>query len=133
MSELEPGDPLWKLLGHAGRVEPSAFFVRQVAREVGGLAHRPTLWESFRKLLAPRPRIVWAGLGTACAAFALVFSYRAAAPSPADLAQSSPPSEIRSEAFDPASEMVAVEYLGQLMAVADPGQLDDDALADLFF
>ena len=36
-------------------------------------------------------------------------------------------------AFDPASELEEVEYLGQLMAVADPGMLTDEALADLFF
>jgi hypothetical protein len=42
-------------------------------------------------------------------------------------------SEEPTEAFDPASEIANVEYLGQLMAVADPGQLDDAALADLFF
>ena len=32
-----------------------------------------------------------------------------------------------------AGEIEAVEYLGQLMAVVDPGQLSDDALADLLF
>jgi hypothetical protein len=42
-------------------------------------------------------------------------------------------SEDQSVAFDPASEMAAIEYLGQLMAVADPGQLDDASLAELFF
>jgi hypothetical protein len=41
--------------------------------------------------------------------------------------------EESAEVFDPASELAAVEYLGQLMAVADPGQLDDEVLADLFF
>lgn len=34
---------------------------------------------------------------------------------------------------DPASEMVAVAYLGQLMTVSDPGQLDEESLSDLFF
>ena len=29
--------------------------------------------------------------------------------------------------------MAAIEYLGQLMAVADPGLLDDASLAELFF
>ena len=37
------------------------------------------------------------------------------------------------DVFDPASEMADLEYLGQLMAVTDPGQLDDRALSDLFF
>lgn len=35
--------------------------------------------------------------------------------------------------FDPAMEMSEVEYLGQLVVVNDPGQLTDQALADLLF
>ncbi len=128
MSDLEPNDALWNLLGRGRTVEPSAFFARNVVREVRAVQARPSAWDRLRRLLAsPRGLIASAG-----GAFALLLLLQVSAPS--GPGTSSPlPTETSSETFDPASELAAVEYLGQLMAVADPGQLDDAALGDLFF
>lgn len=131
MSDLEPNDPLWKLLGNASPVEPSPFFARNVVREARLLGDAPKGWlERVRRLLEAH-RTLWVTSAGALAAVAL------AAPALVDAVRNdSIPLSLNEEsveAFDPASEMAAVEYLGQLMAVADPGQLDDEALADLFF
>lgn len=52
---------------------------------------------------------------------------------PSELAAIGEPVGTGSGDFDPASELEAVEYLGQLMAVADPGDLSDEAIEDLLF
>lgn len=132
MSDLEPNDPVWKLLGHASKVEPSPFFARNVVREARHLAEAPSGWWSRVFALLGAHRAAWVTTAGALAAVALsapllVESFRTEATVPLSMGEES------LEAFDPASEMAAVEYLGQLMAVADPGQLDDEALADLFF
>ncbi|HRQ87801.1 MAG TPA: hypothetical protein PLA50_03325 [Bacteroidia bacterium] len=130
MNEDPSHDPLWKLLGHASKTEVSPYFARRVLREVRAAANEPVgLWDRLRAFLAPRR------LGASFAA-ALVVAGLVSIPllrnSESDASRLLSAEE-RSESFDPASEMAAVEYLGQLMAVADPGQLDDSALADLFF
>ncbi len=132
MSDPEPNDPLWKLLGNASSVEPSPFFARNVVREVRRRADEPAGWFARVRRLMEAHRTVWvtsagALAAVALAAPALVETVRNEVALPLSLNEES------TEAFDPASEMAAVEYLGQLMAVADPGQLDDEALADLFF
>jgi hypothetical protein len=132
MNGLEPGDPLWKLLGHASKAEPSAFFAAKVAREARRLGDAPEGWlVRLRALLAPRPVLATVGTFAAAAVLALlslpsVSPWGRGTASQATLAEGA-------ESFDPASELAAVEYLGQLMAVADPGQLEDYVLADLFF
>lgn len=132
MSDLEPGDPLWKLLGRASKVEPSPFFARNAVREARRLDVAPAGWWGRLLRTAGAHRAIWATSAGALAAVAL------AAPALLDSLRNETPlplstGEESAEAFDPASEMAAVEYLGQLMAVADPGQLDDEALSDLFF
>jgi len=131
MSDLEPNDPVWKVLGHAKPVEPSPFFARNVVREARLLADETAgLWSRITSFVSI-PRAVFATAGTALVALTLVLL------SPNGEETVNGPSlsmnEDSAEAFDPASEIANVEYLGQLMAVADPGQLDDAALADLFF
>jgi len=132
MNEQEPLDPrdsLWKLLGAARKVEPSPYFVRRVLREARQPGASGGWLAGWLHLLLFR-RGLAAALACALAVAAVVFLApgRFAPLAKAPLAPQASP-----EVFDPASEMAAVEYLGQLMAVADPGQLDDDALADLFF
>ncbi len=123
MDPYDPRDPVWKLLGHASRVESSAFFTRNVAREARLLAEAP---RGLRRFF-PAPRLAFAAVACALVAVAALLLLDAGSGG----SPSSPLSGV--EAFDPASEMAAVEYLGQLMAVADPGQLDDDSLAELLF
>jgi hypothetical protein len=131
MSDLEPNDPVWNVLGQAKEVEPSSFFARNVVREARRLeGDRAGLWSRVTTLFSGS-RAIFATAACAVVAMALVFV------APRDEATGSgfplSTNEDSAEAFDPASEIANVEYLGQLMAVADPGQLDDAALADLFF
>ena len=135
MNQEEQEDRVWDLLTHAKAVEPSPLFVRQVLREVRQLEESPSglrgLLSQIQSLFVQRPLVMGA---TACAALALILvpllnrDVFFDAPSPIFTL-----SEDSSNAFDPALEMAAIEYLGQLMSVADPGQLDDDSLAELFF
>jgi hypothetical protein len=134
MNHQEPTDPAWELLKKARKVEPSLFFVRNVVREVRMLPTIPVgIWGRVRAAFRQR------GFLTASAACAVVtislvlFMNRDQSVANSTSAPVAINLEDQSNAFDPASEMAAVEYLGQLMAVADPGQLDETALADLFF
>lgn len=132
MSDLEPNDPVWNLLGHAKTVEPSPFFARNVVRRARLLAGSPAGWTSRLAALLAGPRTIYTTAAVAAIAIAIVvFSPRGGEEAASRSAFAT--NEEFAEAFDPASEIAGVEYLGQLMAVADPGQLDDAALADLFF
>jgi hypothetical protein len=131
MSDLEPNDPVWNVLGHAKQVEPSPFFARNVVREARHLAEMPAGFRGRMASFLSIPRAVFATAGLALLAVTLVLL--APHGQEATNGPSLSTNEDNAEAFDPASEIANVEYLGQLMAVADPGQLDDAALADLFF
>jgi hypothetical protein len=131
MSDLEPNDPVWNVLGRAKKVEPSPFFARNVVREARRLeGDRPGLLNQFTQLFSG-PRAIFATVACALVAMALLFVSQRDEATIHGFPLST--NEDSAEAFDPASEIANVEYLGQLMAVADPGQLDDAALADLFF
>ncbi len=134
MSDPESDASLWKLLGQASRTEPSPGFVREVVREARSSAPAgPSLRERLQGLCLSFRRPLLAGGALALLAIAVVPLYRNNTPGEADrFLHSFLQTETHHEAFDPASEMAAIEYLGQLMAVADPGLLDDDALAALF-
>ncbi len=135
MNQEEKEDHAWDLLKHAKPVEPTAFFVRNVLREVRGIETSPAGVRGWfyraRSLFAQRGLLAGA---TACAALALILVPLLNRGVSLDETTSTLTlSDNQSAAFDPASEMAAIEYLGQLMAVADPGQLDDASLAELFF
>ncbi len=136
MSDPESDSPLWKLLGQASQAGPSPYFVRRVVREAkAASAAPPSLRERLRHFLSRIRRPLLASAAIALLAVAGAALLRPGAPTEADRAHHAflqPEAASDSDVFDPASEMAAVEYLGQLMAVADPGQLDDDALAALF-
>ncbi|MCB1202665.1 MAG: hypothetical protein KDN18_00280 [Verrucomicrobiae bacterium] len=134
MSELEPEDSVWKLLDHASKVEPSPYFARRVVREARSL-QRPS--EGFFGYLLGNLRrhraLVATGAGAfAAIAFLFLSGQGGSGPEGAEGFMGSLTAEVY-DVFDPASEMADLEYLGQLMAVTDPGQLDDRALSDLFF
>lgn len=134
MEPQEQNDPVWKLLSHAQKSEPTPFFARNVIREIRLLeSSQNRFWNRLSQWLSSRALIV----GTAaCAALAVTLIVLSESPNPigedSGLAHA-PVLEGSAETFDPASEMASIEYLGQLMAVADPGQLNDAALADLFY
>ncbi|MBP6600763.1 MAG: hypothetical protein KA250_03095 [Verrucomicrobiales bacterium] len=147
-NDMETGDPVWELLTKAKTVEPSPFFARNVLRELRrceaestgvfdrlrhGLRHGLRQFAGFLRY----PRLLLAtGTAGVVAALALTL-FLSTNSNHTDSGKSIPALLVslddHSNAFDPAAEMAAVEYLGQLMAVADPGQLDDSSLADLFF
>ncbi|MEX2579621.1 MAG: hypothetical protein WD342_11240 [Verrucomicrobiales bacterium] len=130
MDHQEKNDPVWELLDHAPRVEPSPFFARNVVRAVRLNSFRQrSLRERIRSLLTSRLTVLGSMAAAVVAVSAVMLADRPEAPTAPEPAL--PIGE--SVAFDPASELEAVEYLGELMAVADPGQLSDEALADLFF
>lgn len=130
-------DPVWKLLSSARRVEPGPFFSRNVVREVRALQDsgqdRGGILEAVRAFFSQPLLPVAAGAAAAVAILAVVFASTGPAPVP-DVAEFSPNSvdEIPVAVFNPAEEIENIEYLGELMAVADPADLDDAALADLY-
>jgi len=132
MENQEKNDPIWELLEHASEAKPSPFFARNVVREVH-LEESPSerLGESLLSFFTKR------FLNTAIAAAAMVtviaFFPSGETDSPSQPLAQEVPTDIESTEFDPAMELDEVEYLGQLVAINDPGQLTDEALADLFF
>ncbi len=134
MNNQDPTDQAWELLKQAKKVEPSLFFVRNVVREVRMLQSNPSgIWNRLRSALGQRGLLAASAACAVVTAGLVLFLNRDQSSANGATTPVALSLEDHSEAFDPASEMAAVEYLGQLMAVADPGQLDETALADLFF
>jgi hypothetical protein len=70
MSDLEPNDPIWNVLGQAKVVDPSPFFARNVVREARRLeGDRSGLWNRVAALFSG-PRAVFAT--ASCALLAMV-------------------------------------------------------------
>lgn len=134
MDHQEQNDPVWKLLSHERKVEPTPFFARNVVRQIRQLETEPArFWSHLSQWLSGRVLIVGTAACTALAVTLMVISESPRSTEDGPGFTMIPIAEQSSETFDPASEMASIEYLGQLMAVADPGQLDDAALADLFY
>lgn len=133
MNQPEQDDPVWKLLEHSKQTEPGPYFTRRVMREVREMNEsRSGDWlQNLLQSFSPKIAIP---AFAAVAAVALIFvSQGNRSSTSSDTISPELVLQIGDGSVDPAAEMEAVEYLGQLMAVADPGQLSDDALADLFF
>jgi len=143
MNLPEDQDPLWNLLAKSPPPAPSQRFAARVVRAVRELPSREPM---FRTSFSARPRLAWGISGglAAAAALALGLFLRddAAAPSTHPVAPAyaavDPVEEDRRllgapDAFDPATEIEAVEHLAQLMAVLDPDTLSDELFADLLF
>ncbi|MBP83889.1 MAG: hypothetical protein CMO61_08580 [Verrucomicrobiales bacterium] len=131
MENEEKDDPVWTLLKGASGPKPGPFFSRDVVREVRLINDTPP---STGKGLLTFLNKRW--LSAAIAAVAAT-AFIAFFPRDKNGVASQPVSQETSieydfYAFDPASELDEVAYLGQLVAVADPGDLTDEALIDLF-
>lgn len=107
-------------------------FAKDVLRTVRLSTDRPT--PNFIQMLG---NLFFSRIGIAacgCGILAIsVIGYHSLYVRMQGIADASASSDAVYEVSDPASEMVAVAYLGQLMTVSDPGQLDDESLSDLFF
>jgi len=147
MNLPEDQDPLWDLLAKSPPPSPSPRFVSKTTRAVRELAQgggRGGLSRWIAWLRPSETRSPWGlplALG-ATAAFAVavaVVVWQGDAPdgggelvvtgSVAELPR--PFAEV--DAFDPATEIDAVEHLAQLMAITDPDSLSDELFADLLF
>jgi hypothetical protein len=131
MENEEKDDPVWALLRDASGPKPGPFFSRDVVREVRLISDPSPI--TGKGLLAFFSRR-W--LSTAIAAAAAI-AFIAFFPQDKNGVANQPitkeaPIESDFYAFDPASELDEVAYLGQLVAIADPGDLTDEALVDLF-
>ncbi|MGB0239931.1 MAG: hypothetical protein ACPGIH_03790 [Verrucomicrobiales bacterium] len=132
MENQEKNDPVWKLLGHASETKPPPFFHRNVVREVRLMKDSS---RGFGKSLPSffGKRLLHTAIATAAVVAVLAFFPGGETDVPGlNLAQDAA-TEFLATDFDPAMEMSEVEYLGQLVVVNDPGQLTDQALADLLF
>lgn len=128
MDNSEKKDPVWKLLSHASHTEPGPFFSRNVVREIRQMESTRGRLQTFLSFF--RSPVVSGVVAVAAIAIASVFFLEVSNQNPSD----SPVAATELDSgFDPATELEAVEYLGQLMAVTDPAQLSDEAFADLFF
>lgn len=129
MDNQEQNDPVWDLLKHASTTRPGPMFSRNVMREIrlsegkqGGFA------SLLGGVLRSHPLL--GGLVAAVLAVACLVLFRSG-DTPGTVGE--PVVYEETNTFDPAAEFEQMEYLGQLMAVADPGDLSDDVLADLFY
>ncbi|NNE92005.1 MAG: hypothetical protein HKN23_10190 [Verrucomicrobiales bacterium] len=128
----EQNDPVWELLNHASKTEAGPFFSRNVVREIRNMeaeaADSADSAGSVGFLAWLRQPV--ALLGGSIAAIAILAISLAPPNDGTDPGALAEVPEV--EEINPAEEFNDLEYLGELMAVIDPNQLDDRAFADLF-
>ncbi len=137
LEELK-NDPVWDLLKHGKKADVSPFFARNVMREIRLHEDQKSLGGIFSWFGGGlKQGVALTGGAMACAVLLFgLFQIRNGdkEPSAGPTAQVEYfENEITESDMELASEIEAVEYLGQLMAVVDPGELSDAALADLLF
>ncbi|MCB1242269.1 MAG: hypothetical protein R3F31_27595 [Verrucomicrobiales bacterium] len=134
METPEHQDPTWQLLLKARRVKPSPMFSRNILREIRGMSQERSGWAEFWQKFFHRP-LPLLGAGAALAALTAALLLVPAFNQPVDqgvaVGNSRPEATISD--FSIVEEVHSVEYLGALMAVTDPSQLDDKAFADLLY
>ena len=132
MENEEENDPVWKLLEHASEGKPNPFFHRNVVREVRLMGDSS---RGFGKSLLSyfSKRLLHTAIATAAVVVMIAFFPGRENDVPGLNFAQEAAAEFPAADFDPAMEMGEVEYLGQLVVVNDPGQLTDQALADLLF
>jgi len=128
MKDFDRNDPVWKLLGQSRKVKVDPFFSRNVTREVRKNHAQSAENDRVAQLLfSLLRRPAFAGVAAAAAVLVLAFiSTQPAETRVAEVVPAAVPAE-----FDPTEEIESIGYLGELMAISDPADLDDAALADL--
>lgn len=132
MEDGKRDDPVWVLLKHAKEPKPSPFFSRDVVRAVRLINDTPAgIFESLLSFFGRR----WLSTAVAAVAAVALIAFFPQDENGVINQQITQGTSIESDffTFDPVSELDEVAYLGQLVAVADPEDLTDEALADLFF
>ena len=147
LPEEEKKDPTWELLKDARPPEVSPFFARNVLRDVRQMEDARRDRSSLGQLLdwLAQPTVARASVAAALVvAMMVLIAFQAGdsgqAPNDSLVNVDSPtPAPVESiepavvDDFDPAEEIENLDYLGELMAVTDPGMLNDSELADLLF
>ncbi len=149
MKTPEEQDPTWKLLLKSKPQQPSPAFVRNVVRETRNLeAPESGLAAIFTWFKRPVIAVPLAIGATAALFSALTLIQRTtSSPETSSTATSAlasvdtqlPATPVttltQSTDIDPdiTEDLERIDYLGDLVAVTDPSELDDAALADLFF
>lgn len=153
---LSPGDGLWTLLseGQSNDQSASPVFVQNVVREVRRATADDTAWGAtfveWTLDLFRRPAFAFAATTAVAAVLALVVVSQKRESDPqrvgvaAGQTESSPsvsaaPPETSVAAAPPAQtytvadQLDEIDYLGELVAVTDPGELNDQMMADLLY
>ena len=158
---LSPGDGLWTLLsdGQPNDQLASPVFVQNVVREVrrstaddtaGGSTFVEWMRDLFRRpafafsavtattavaavlalvVVSQKQESDPQSVGIAAAASQTGSSSSVSADSPETSVAASPPAQ----AYTVADQLVEIDYLGELVAVTDPGELNDQMMADLLY
>lgn len=145
----EEQDPTWELLLKSKPQQPSPSFVRNVVREArklespeSGLA---AVFAWFKRPFIAVP----VAIGASAVLFSALTLIQPLAPAPeansattmtiasVDTQVPATPITALPESIDTESDITEdlerIDYLGELVAITDPAELDDAALADLFF
>ncbi len=109
-------------------------FSRNILREIRGMSQERSGWAAFWQRFFHRP-LPLLGAGAAVAALTAAFLLTHSSNQPVDpgVAAGTSRPEAPISDFSIVEEVHSVEYLGALMAVTDPSQLDDKAFADLLY
>lgn len=146
MKTPEEQDPAWELLLKSKPQQPSPFFVRNVVREArkleapeSGLA---AVFAWFKRPIIAVP----VAIGATAVLFSALTLIQPLAPSPeansmtvVSVDTQVPPAPITTlpetvgGETDITKDLERIDYLGELVAITDLAELDDAALANLFF
>ncbi|NOX99270.1 MAG: hypothetical protein GXP30_06015 [Verrucomicrobia bacterium] len=139
MKTPEEQDSTWKLLLKSKPQQPSPAFVRNVVREVRKLEtpenSLTAIFTWFKRPIVAVP----VAIGVTAVMISALTLFQALDLSP-EASSTPPPSlavvdmDVPATTFTDISEdMERIDTLGELVAIADPADLDDAALADLLF
>jgi hypothetical protein len=151
-------DRLWDLLGNARNTEAAPNFVQNVVREARLNADQTqgsgiTAWFAGLVEKLQRPAFGLTATATAAVAIGLVVFVSQSGnddknglagtdagtapitvPTPAPVPAPAAPTKNAAPSFyTPADQLDDIDYLGELVAVTDPAQLNDQMLADLLY
>lgn len=131
--EFTDKDPVWQLLKKAKPKKASGAFVQNVSRAVRQLGDEAPK-RSWLEIFFSKPMLATAAACAIAVGMFVAFSGGDLATNPNG---SGPIAEVPPAAVpapvDVAEEFEVVTYVDELLAVSDPDELDDEALAELLF